>query len=117
MPEKFPCPACGFLVFEEPSGSYDICQLCGWEDDHVQLTYPGMQGGANRESLAEKQATWLERYPVEVREAKGIERDPAWRPLSPEEVRPQPGEPESGLDYFKAAASDTPEYYWRPRNR
>ena len=26
-----PCPSCGFVVFEEPPGSYAICPVCDWE--------------------------------------------------------------------------------------
>lgn len=52
--EFFPCPSCRFLVFGEPPGSYEICDLCGWEDDHVQLANPAMGGGANKEKLVRK---------------------------------------------------------------
>jgi len=31
----YPCPCCGYLVFTEPPGSYDICSICFWEDDPV----------------------------------------------------------------------------------
>ena len=111
--EKFPCPVCGFLVFDDPSGSFDICPICGWEDDHVQLTYPGMRGGANGASLAEEQALELTLHPLEIREAGGFARDPEWRPLRAEEIVSPPGEPRSGQDYFRAAIADSPEYYWR----
>ena len=56
-----PCPACGFEVFDEPAGSYDICPVCDWEDDEVQLRFPAMRGGANKESLFEWQQQVLER--------------------------------------------------------
>ena len=115
MAKDFPCPACGFVVFVEPPGSYDICEMCGWEDDHVQLIYPGLRGGANQESLAEKQATWVKRYPVGVREANSLTRDPEWRPLTADETRSRPGEPKSGPDYFEAAKAEAPAYYWRAR--
>jgi hypothetical protein len=103
------------LVFEEPSGSYGICEVCGWEDDHVQLAYPGMAGGANKQSLADKQEAILRRYPLEVREINGIVRESGWRPVSVGEREPQPGQPQSGLAYFHSARMDTPEYYWRQK--
>ena len=51
----YPCPCCGFLVLEESLGSYEICRICGWEDDEVQQRWPGYRGGANVESLCEAQ--------------------------------------------------------------
>jgi Cysteine-rich CPCC len=37
--ESFPCPRCGFEVFSAPSESFEICEVCGREDDHVQLRF------------------------------------------------------------------------------
>lgn len=31
--ERYPCPCCGHLVFEDPPGSYEICPVCFWEDE------------------------------------------------------------------------------------
>ena len=43
------CPVCG--KFEFPThGSFDICEVCGWEDDYVQEQDPEF-GGANWEGL------------------------------------------------------------------
>ena len=77
----FPCPACGFLTLGQPPGSYDICDVCGWEDDPAQLASPRLGGGANRESLLEAQAAVLKRWPIEVQSAEGFAREPSWRPL------------------------------------
>jgi anaerobic ribonucleoside-triphosphate reductase len=30
---RWPCPCCGYQVFTGPPGSYEICPVCGWEDD------------------------------------------------------------------------------------
>jgi hypothetical protein len=36
---------------EKSSGQYNICPVCFWEDDIVQLNDPDFSGGANEESL------------------------------------------------------------------
>jgi hypothetical protein len=79
--KNFPCPSCGFEVFSAPPGSYEICELCGWEDDHVQLRFPAMAGGANKASLAEHQLQVLAAYPTTVALAKGFRRSKEWRPF------------------------------------
>jgi len=108
---QYPCPVCGFLVFDEGPGSFDICPICGWEDDDVQLRFPGMTIGANRSSLWQEQQRMLEHYPLTVREAKGMVRDPHWRPLKPEEID-KTGTPQTGRAYFDAMGAEPPSYYW-----
>jgi len=116
--DSYSCPSCGFLVFDEPPGSYNICRFCGWEDDHVQLTHPTMRGGANGESLAESQIAILKELPLEVREHEGILRDPHWRPLRDEELKVRPDAPRDGTAYFHAACKEEPTYYWlRDKNK
>ena len=35
---KYKCPCCGFYTFDEKlNGNYDICPVCFWEDDPIQL--------------------------------------------------------------------------------
>lgn len=49
---KYNCPCCNFLTFDEPlDGTYEICPVCGWEDDKLQLENPDYEGGANEVSL------------------------------------------------------------------
>ena len=49
---SYPCPCCGYLTLgEEPPGSFEICPVCGWEDDEVQFKDPTFRGGANVMSL------------------------------------------------------------------
>ena len=44
----YACPCCGYLTFEEePSGTFEICPVCYWEDDNVQNSNPAYTGGAN----------------------------------------------------------------------
>ena len=46
------CPCCGYLTLgEPPTGTYEICAVCYWEDDGVQFRDPNYEGGANRVSL------------------------------------------------------------------
>lgn len=57
MTERFPCPCCGFLTLtEKPPGTFDVCPVCGWEDDDLQAREPEFGGGANRVSLQEARA-------------------------------------------------------------
>lgn len=44
----YPCPCCNYLTYDkEPGGSFDICPVCNWEDDCLQLHDPDFRGGAN----------------------------------------------------------------------
>ncbi len=58
---KYKCPCCGFYTFNErPGGNYDICPVCFWEDDPVQLKNPELEGGANKVSLLQARKNFLE---------------------------------------------------------
>ncbi|WP_151638232.1 CPCC family cysteine-rich protein [Noviherbaspirillum aerium] len=58
--EFYPCPCCGESTIDEP-GSYEICDVCGWEDDPIQSSDPYLAGGANQESLDTSRKNWLKR--------------------------------------------------------
>lgn len=106
MNAPFPCPACGFLVFDEPPGSYDICPLCGWEDDGVQLEAPGYAGGANHDSLYDHQRrVALKLAPEGVSLLRGFRRASSWRPARPEEAVTKVPNPR--IDWHDEAI-----YYW-----
>ena len=47
------CPVCGTPSFAKDDfpGSYEVCIVCGWEDDPVQFDDPSFEGGANSTSL------------------------------------------------------------------
>ena len=77
----YPCPCCGFLVLAGPLGSYEICRICGWEDDEVQQRWPGYRGGANVESLCEAQTSFVRRIGAEIQLSQGARRHLGWRPL------------------------------------
>lgn len=46
------CPVCKKHYFSELN-AYEICPICGWEDDKLQRKDPDMKGGANKLSLNE----------------------------------------------------------------
>ncbi|XAM50337.1 hypothetical protein TVTCOM_04380 [Terrisporobacter vanillatitrophus] len=49
---KYACSCCGNLSLDEkPPGTFEICKICGWEDDEVQYNEPDYEGGANEISL------------------------------------------------------------------
>jgi len=54
------CPLCGSKTITEP-GAYEICPVCGWEDDPVQSKDPDYAGGANTQSLAAARAVWVKK--------------------------------------------------------
>ena len=55
---KYRCPVCGRHYFEQ-IGKYEICPVCGWEDDPVQRRDPDFEGGANRPSLNQARAAFM----------------------------------------------------------
>ena len=55
--EKIICPVCGEYVFEE---KYEICPVCGWENDKLQTENPDFEGGANRMSLNQARKIYME---------------------------------------------------------
>lgn len=51
---RYACPCCDcFTLGEPPSGTFDICPVCCWEDDDVQFADLDYTGGANKSSLRE----------------------------------------------------------------
>jgi hypothetical protein len=115
--ERFPCPCCGYLVFDRGPGSYDLCPICFWEDDAVQLEYATNGGGANQVSLVDGQRNLAsfgacEKTAVDwVRAPSRDEhRDPTWRPIDLTR--------DHFYDWANVAAARAPEhderlYYWR----
>ena len=54
---KHACPVCGQHTLSERN-AYEICTVCGWEDDPVQARDPDLAGGANIESLNQARTDW-----------------------------------------------------------
>jgi hypothetical protein len=97
-------------MFSAPPGTYEICEVCDWEDDPVQLRFPNMRGGANKISLVESQLLALTKIAAPVQVHGGFRRASKWRPLRASEIHTPL--PTSGIGYFAAAGKDAPEYYW-----
>lgn len=58
---KYKCPCCGYYTFDKkPNGNYDICEVCFWEDDPIQLDDPVYEGGANYVSLLQAKHNFIE---------------------------------------------------------
>lgn len=89
MEQKYTCPCCGYKTLgEEPPDTYDICDICFWEDDGSQLRDPDYDGGANYVSLREAQQNF-KKFGAIREECKTFVRkpnrsdlkDPNWKPL------------------------------------
>jgi len=56
---NFPCPCCGYKTFSaQADNSFQLCPVCFWEDDGIQLSYTDYNGGANKVSLYEAQKNY-----------------------------------------------------------
>ena len=106
------CPSCGFLTVDEDAyGTYNICGVCGWEDDQLQLANPCSGGGANSESLYESQLNALRDVPLEIKEYKGIQRSTIWRPLNKKEIEGFSAQAKESLWSNKGILYES-EVYW-----
>lgn len=116
---RYPCPCCGYLVFDEGPGSYDICPICFWEDDLSQLRFAFMAGGANRVSLWDGQRAYEAIGACEGRLVMYVRhptdenrRDAGWRPLDP--ARDNIEDEQATANAARTYPDDrTRLYYWR----
>ncbi|OGX78382.1 hypothetical protein A6395_12815 [Exiguobacterium sp. SH31] len=87
---KYTCPCCGYQTLEEePPGTYDICEICFWEDDEVQFRDPDYEGGANRVSLRQAQQNYIRFGACDPGSTKHVRtpnghdlKDPKWQSLA-----------------------------------
>jgi len=116
----FICPCCGRRTLSERPGSYEICEICFWEDDPVQLLDPAYRGGANSPSLMECQANFIrlgvceERFVGNIRAPRATEPpDPEWRPAQESDLRWSRAPRDlSAEEYDRIEAW----YYWKRRS-
>lgn len=116
---RFPCPCCGYAIHTRPPGSYDLCPICFWEDDGLQLEFAStLAGGANEPTLLQAQLNYTECGSCEAGAAKHVRvptradhLDPDWRCIDPDrDAFPDWNE----ADPRRAPALDLRLYYWRP---
>ena len=55
------CTCCG----KASVGEYEICPVCGWENDPVQTSHPSTARGANKMTLDEAKRAFAAGQPVE----------------------------------------------------
>lgn len=106
---KIACPCCGYLVFDE-RGCYEICPVCFWEDDGVQIADPWFSGGANEPSLEQSQRNFAQSQAGVRAATKGYTKDPDWRPVRKGDRKhvTTPGE----IDEKNKTGEAIPYEYW-----
>lgn len=114
--DNFTCPCCGYKTFDEAPGSYDICPICFWEDDPVQLRFPQI-GGANinlidAQNNFEKYGAIEKRFVANVRKSNDSDiKDPLWRKFDFDKDRLNPSQ-KGYFENVKFVIDKEPEYYW-----
>jgi hypothetical protein len=110
-------------MFDEPPGSYEICKICFWEDDVVQLAFPDFAGGANKCSLIDGQITYAKIGACEQRVASHVRpacaeerRDMSWRQLDVTHDHYLHWESPADHDLWQTVKDSLEKclYYWRP---
>jgi hypothetical protein len=61
------CPVCGQYEFARQD-DYDVCEVCGWENDGLQEKQPDYEGGANEISLNEARKIWEQVHSWQIKE-------------------------------------------------
>ena len=58
---KYQCPCCRYYTLDnQPYNTFQLCPVCYWEDDGVQLNFPEYKGGANEVSLNQARKNFKE---------------------------------------------------------
>ena len=68
----FPCPVCGAMTIEEPA-MWDICPVCGWEDDGFIQTDDDSGFGANGPFTRGGYREWYQKAKSLYPDADGFE--------------------------------------------
>ena len=104
-------------MFDHAPGLHHVCPICGWEDNLVQLRFPG---SCNTVSLEDGQKNYIDCGAAERRNAgttrvpvEGEEVEAGWRLLDPSIDNIE--QPERGQNYGETYPYEdtTLLYYWR----
>jgi hypothetical protein len=116
---RYPCVCCGHLTMNDGPGSYQICAVCFWEDDDIQLRWPDYSGGANRPSLIEAPQNFQDYGACDERSMEHVRRpeddeplDPSWRPIDTDRDRFEP----KAVQLAAWPDDRTVLYWWRYRS-
>ncbi len=110
--KKHTCVCCGHRVFDNLF-NFEICPVCGWEDDPLQIRFP-LEKGSNRVCLVEAQVNFaktgvLYKGFLNFSDGKKYEKDPKWRAFDKKdkiELR------EDGINEIEYPTDMTKLYYW-----
>ena len=74
---KYKCPCCDYYTLDSKAdNTFQLCLVCFWEDDGIQLGEPDYEGGANEVSLNQARANFR-KYKVSEERLKEYVRPPA----------------------------------------
>lgn len=72
---KYFCRCCNYNSLNEfPNGTYEICEICFWEDDTYQTENPNDEGGPNRVSLIQARKNYEEFGACEFDMKKNVQK-------------------------------------------
>ncbi len=70
---KYQCPCCGYYtLISKAENSFQICPVCYWEDDGVQLNDIDYEGGANKISLKQARLNFKKIGAIEEKYLKDV---------------------------------------------
>ena len=110
--KKYTCVCCGHKVFDHLF-DFEICPVCGWEDDPLQIRFP-LEKRANKVSLVEAQINFakiglLYEGFLNFADGKKYERDLKWRMFDKKDKVDEKEDDCNEIDY---PIDMTRLYYW-----
>ena len=84
--KMYTCSCCGFKTLSEGEGSFEICNVCSWQEDSVMEDKPDRCGGDNKVSLRQAQRNFISFGASEKRfigkfVREFFEKDTLWKPV------------------------------------
>jgi hypothetical protein len=64
------CPVCGQYVFTE---EFELCLVCDWQYDKIQIKDPDYWGGLNKLSINDFRKEWMRKSSAIVLGSSGVE--------------------------------------------